>query len=332
MRNEESRTESGAEGNGRRRLAWIQRLGGYALALGGLIWVLHDIHPRELLAHLAVHDWRWIAAAVAADILSYAAQGWRWSLLLSPLGRLRGLRATQAVYAGLFTNEMLPLHAGELVRAYLASRWLNVRLVRVVPSIAVERLLDGIWLALGAGALAVFVPLPGNLEHAADLFGAFIITGVLVFIYLVYLRASHPEATNVRFRFLSTAADGFREIAATKRLSRASLISLGVIVLQALSFWMVMPACGLMLPVWVGGAVFLIVHVGSAIPNAPGNVGAYQFFTVLGLSLFGVDKPAAAAFSFVVFVVLSAPLWIIGFLAFSRSGLTLGRIRTEIHI
>jgi hypothetical protein len=59
-------------------------------------------------------------------------------------------------------------------------------------------------------------------------------------------------------------------------------------------------------------------------------VGTYQFFTVLGLSLFGVDKTTAAGFSVAVFIILTAPLWIIGFAALTRTGLTLNDIRANI--
>ena len=84
------------------------------------------------------------------------------------------------------------------------------------------------------------------------------------------------------------------------------------------------------LPLWVGVVVFFIVHLGTAVPNAPANVGSYQFFTALGLTLFGVDKAAAAGFSIVVFLVLTVPLWIIGFIALTASGMSLKRVRLEI--
>jgi len=58
-----------------------------------------------------------------------------------------------------------------------------------------------------------------------------------------------------------------------------------------------MRAYGLGLSFWVGAAVFLILHFGTALPNAPSNVGTYQFFTVLGLTLFGIDKTTATGFS-----------------------------------
>jgi hypothetical protein len=63
------------------------------------------------------------------------------------------------------------------------------------------------------------------------------------------------------------------------------------------------------------------VWLGTLVPSAPANVGSYQFFTVLGLTLFGVEKATAAGFSLVVFTVLTAPLWAIELWALSSSGL-----------
>ncbi len=91
-----------------------------------------------------------------------------------------------------------------------------------------------------------------------------------------------------------------------------------------------MRACGLDLSLWAGAVVLLVVHIGTAIPNAPSNVGTYQFFCVVGLELFGIDKTLATGFSVVVFIVLTIPLWVLGLLAVSRSGMTLSFIRSEI--
>lgn len=91
-----------------------------------------------------------------------------------------------------------------------------------------------------------------------------------------------------------------------------------------------MQACGLQLSFWAGAVVLLIVHIGTAIPNAPSNVGTYQFFTVVGLQLFGIDKTLATGFSVVVFIVLTIPLWVLGLFAIARSGMTLSFIRNEV--
>ena len=47
---------------------------------------------------------------------------------------------------------------------------------------------------------------------------------------------------------------------------------------------------GLALSFWHGTAVLLIVRLGTAVPSAPSNVGTYQFFTIVGLTMFGVGR------------------------------------------
>lgn len=52
----------------------------------------------------------------------------------------------------------------------------------------------------------------------------------------------------------------------------------------------------------------------------------------VGLTLFGVDKTLATGFALVVFALLTLPLLLIGFVAFSRAGMTLASIRREIAL
>jgi uncharacterized membrane protein YbhN (UPF0104 family) len=318
-----------------RPLDRLKRVAGYLLALVGLAWVLYDVHPRQLLAHITVREWRWAGAAIVADILAFTGQGWRWSVLLAPIGRISVIRATQGIYAGLFTSEVVPLRAGELARAFLVSRWLSVGVGRVISSIAVERLLDGITLAFGLGAAAVFVPLPHSIARTADIFGIGMITGALGFLYFVFRFGKRPAVQieppgRVR-AFLLSLLEASRSIILSGNLLPASGISFLVLGFEALGFWLMMPACGLTVSFWTGAVVFFIVRLGTAIPNAPGNVGSYQLFTTLGLTLFGIDKATAAGFSIVVFLVLTVPVWVIGPLALTAAGMSLTNIRREIH-
>src|SRR5262249_57441257 len=165
---------------------------GWLLAAAGLIWVLHDVHLSRLLGQLAGIDWRWVALAMVCDLLSYAVQAARWRLLLEPVGKINLLQAMQAIYAGLFTNEVLPMRPGEFVRSYIASRWMGASFVPILPSIILERLFDGVWIAVGIGLAAFFAPLPEDLIEAGETFGAVIALFVALFIYLV-LRRPRPR-------------------------------------------------------------------------------------------------------------------------------------------
>ncbi len=282
-----------------------------------LVWIFHDLKFADVWNGMRGVKWAWIAPAIAADIASYVCQGTRWSILLRPLGSVTPRQATRAIYAGLFTNELLPMRVGEVVRSWLVSRWTDVSIARVATSTAVERLFDGFWLTIAFALAAIAVKLPRDLERGADAMGVVVLVGAAALVAI----AMRP--TQVRF------LRDLHRIARAPGFFAAALVSAGVLVFQALAFWLVMIACGINLSVWAGAIVLLVVHLGTALPNAPGNVGSYQFFCIVGLALFGIDKTTATSFSLLVFVLLTVPLWALGFLALRGSGLGIARIRRE---
>jgi len=344
--------------------AFVKNLLGYLFAAACLVWVFHDVGFHELAAHMKTIVWWVVGAGIACDILSYLCQGFRWKMLLRPTGNLPVLRTTQAIYVGLFTNEIIPLRVGELVRMFLVSRWLRVEFIAILPSYMVERMLDAIWLALAVGLVALFVPLPHELIVGEEVLGVLILILTAVFTIAVLKKGSTrpadaspiPAAPAVSSsargarpatapavsgpprdarplgfvsRVVAEMAGGLQRIGLSRNFFLAALGSAGILVFQILAFWLIMVAMGIPLSVWQGAVALLIVHMGTAIPNAPSNVGSYQFFTVVALAVFGVDKTAAASFSVVAFVLLTVPLWVIGIVALRRTGMGFSEVRAE---
>jgi uncharacterized membrane protein YbhN (UPF0104 family) len=315
----------------------LRTLAGYLVAVVGLIWVFHDVELGPMLSAVSGLRWTWVGLAIAIDILTYMAQGFRWRLLLKPIGELRWLDAVRAIYAGLFASEILPMRPGEVLRAFLVSKQLNTPVSTVFPSIMVERLFDGVWLAIAIGVVAMLMPLPAGLLHAGDVLGVLILVAALLFLYEVLrLRddrgavpvpsVAWPSGRIERFR------RHFREIGRRPETFVAFGVSPVLLLGQILAFWLVAIAYApLHLAFWAAAATLIVIHLGTAIPNAPANVGTYQFFCVVALTLFGVDKTIATGFSVVVFVALTVPLWLLGSLALGQSGATLAGVRAQIH-
>jgi glycosyltransferase 2 family protein len=274
---------------------------GYIVALVCCIWILHGVEARPLVGTAARLRWNIVALAVVLDVASYAVQGYRWTVLLRPAGHLPWMRSTQAIYAGLFANELLPLRPGEGIRAWLVARWLGAPVRTVVPSIVIERLFDGVCLAGGLGLTLLFVELPTELVRTANMLGVVILAAAVG--CAVYLGRSREQSI--------------------RALAVALVMSLVVLAAQALAFWLMVRACRAPLGFWEAGAVLLIVHLGTAIPAAPGNLGTYQLACVAGLVVFGVDRTAATNLSLIVFVLLTVPLIAVGSFAFGSSGATL---------
>lgn len=323
---------------GRERFVLARRVLPYAIAAAMLIWVFYDLHPREVLQHIVVRDWKWMFMGITVSILTYVLQGYRWSLLLRPVARVRPMRATQAIYAGLFTNEMLPLRLGELARAYLIASWERIGIVPIIPSILVERLLDGVFLAVAFGLAAIAVRLPDALDDAGDVLGVLVLLGVAAFVLVVATQGqakTQPQSPNRLLRSVYSVvqrlAGGLRAIGISARLYYAAVISMLMLASQIVALWLLMLSYGLQFPFVAAAVLFIIVSLGTAVPNAPGNVGTFQFFTVLGLALLGVDKVTAAGFSVVAFLALTLPMVTIGAIAFSLSGLKLAAVRNQLR-
>jgi uncharacterized protein (TIRG00374 family) len=313
---------------------------GYLLAAACLVWVFHGIDFHALAAQAPRIDWRWALAAAACECISYVCQGLRWQYLLLPLGRIPVLRAAQAIYVGLLVNQLVPMRAGELARAYVAGRWLRRPYVDVLPSVLFSRVLDGAWISISIAVVAISVDVSDHVVRAGSIFAVFVFAMVVLLFVLLKnsakiaqwsIRVDNRTTLLGRSRPLAARlALGFSRIGTYRILSRAAPYTLLFLFLQVVVFWTALRAYAVPLSFPASAAVFLIVIVGIAAPTAPTSVGPFQFFTVLALQLFDIEKATAAGFSIFAFGVLILPLFVLGVIALATSGVSASTIRTDI--
>jgi hypothetical protein len=91
-----------------------------------------------------------------------------------------------------------------------------------------------------------------------------------------------------------------------------------------------MRSYGLHLSFLAAVVVLLVINLGVSLPNAPATVGSYQFFCVLGLSVFQVEKTTATGFSIFALLALTFPFVFLGFAALLRSGMSLRSMRETV--
>ena len=125
-----------ALGQQRRRIpSWLVPALAYAVSIASLIWVLHGVDLATMWDDITSMHWGWVCVAVVTDIAVYVYQGWRWNLLLTPVAHSSVWRSVQAIYVGLFANELLPFRPGELLRPYLQARWSKLPFSVVLSSV-----------------------------------------------------------------------------------------------------------------------------------------------------------------------------------------------------
>ncbi len=316
----------------RKMPSWLPQVLGYTISAACLIWVLHSYPIRDLPSAIRSLDWKWVALGVGADLAVYIVHGWRWNALLNPVVRLRFWRTVQAIYIGLFANEVLPLRVGEIIRCYLLAHWNGLRISLSLASAGLERLIDG-FLMLGTFlATAAFVKgIPADLQFLVRVIGVLLFAGAAALFWVV-ARKQHVHLLVAESRWASTLrhiVEGLHLMGNLRTIGITTLISVIYLVLQVVTYYALMKAFGLDLSFWVAGGVLAIVRFGTVVPNAPGNLGLFQVACVLALKLFDVEQNDAKTFSFVLFFALVLPLLIGGALATALTGSNLGELRDK---
>ena len=303
------------------------------ISLGCLVWTLHDAKLAELKDDIATMNWWWVGVAVVADISVFCWHGLRWSLLLRPVEPVTFRQTVRAIYVGLFANEVLPLRAGEVLRCYLLSRWTRLPFSVSITSALIERIFDGVWLCLCLLVAVKIAVFPHHLRYLVD--GGYLLAIVVIALAgLLALAMFHRQKTTAVLnkpwqRQLRVLIDDLNVIGHSRYLYFAFLQSLPYLLLSAIPIFASFKGYGFDDLSWTAAfTLMVILRLGSVIPQAPGNLGLYQFLTKESLEkIFNVVPAEAARFSLVLWGIVTLPLLIGGFVALSITGAKISELQ-----
>src|SRR5262249_19513676 len=316
--------------------SWLPQVLGYGLSLGCLFWVLRGYDFRQLWSDFRTLDWRWMALAVIADLAVYVCHGWRWNTLLAPVVRLSFWRTVQAIYIGLFANEVLPLRPGEVIRCYLLAHWNDLRISVGFASAALERIIDGFWLLMAFAFIVV------HSEKRVDRAIVLAVQGTAVVLLvataaLVWIvkHKQHAHAVLHESRWSATlrhVVEGLQLMGNWRTLQRTAGVSLVDFALQTMTMWALMKAYSLDYSIWVAGGVVTLYRLGTVVPNAPGNIGVGNIACYAALRLFEMGETDAKTFSLLYVVAQTLPLLVGGAIATALTGLNIGELHTRARM
>ena len=272
-----------------------------------------------ITARLAETRWSFLAISVALNIFSLWSRARRWGFLFPPGARPR--RLFNAVMIGYMGNNLLPLRAGEVLRAYVVTRR-GEAFWTTVTTMVVERVLDGLAVGLMLAAVFVLVPVPRELEWAALIFisadlvliavlGAFALAPTWVRRLAGRLTGRWPVLTARVARILDTLDGGLAGIRAPSHFPSTVLWSVLIWVSLIGSIWTCLVAAHLDLPLIAALTTLAFMGLGVSLPSSPGFVGVIQAAAWAALRLFDVPLNEALSFSILFHVSQFVPvtLW-----------------------
>jgi hypothetical protein len=90
---------------------------------------------------------------------------------------------------------------------------------------------------------------------------------------------------------------------------------------------MLVRANRLPVPLAASFTMMVLLRLSSIVPQAPGNLGSFQWVTARTLILFGLASGHAKRFSLILWAVVTIPLIVIGFIAIALEGVNM----THLH-
>jgi hypothetical protein len=242
----------------------------------------------------------------------------------------------------MMTNLLMPFLTGQVARLYIISKKTRLAKTFVFTTTVLEVLFDGMAL-LGIVLLtSLFFVIPSQFKAWHFILLGGIVLAVLIL--LLVLSRSHgkshdfisrftvhlPPATKKRIDDVKNSfLSGLQFLRSTRHLFVVSSLSLSSWLAQAAMVYLLILAFQFSISLWGAVIITAVVTIMLTIVIAPWNIGTFQAATVAAMQPFGITKPEALAFSFLLHVFVYLPPVILGAFFSFKEGLTFRELKDE---
>ena len=310
----------------------------------GLIFWNIDFH--QLIQTFKVFNYKVLALFIPLYILSLYIRGIRWKYLLCETGKLTVKEAFFSFTTGNTLNSYLPARAGDFWRAYHIGHKLNESKMKLLGSIILERIIDGISVLL----ILLFAVLTYfrhewvlNITYiAAALFIGSLTVFFIIFKYnkidLLFEKLSNigilKNFKPVFFKIsdlLNKFMEGFQALNNPKCFSIAFLSSCTAWGIECFITYILITGFGQHYGFSIAFFVISFLALSTIIPSSSIFVGPYQYAYILALGIYHIEKSNALAIAFIHQIMIMLTITVISIIYFMITDTTIKDICSEIE-
>ncbi|MDQ6612137.1 MAG: flippase-like domain-containing protein [Gemmatimonadota bacterium] len=329
------------------KLDWRSALG-IALSAFFLWLTLRGVQFHEVWLVLRHSNLLLFAASTVVATSIFPLRARRWQPILEPVaGQIPFVLLWRATAIGMAVNNVLPLRAGEVARAFALTRQVpRVALTTALSSLAVDRLFDAIVLltmmfgAMLDPAFPSGVTIQGLTIPQMAATGVSLMFVVLLGCYAIVLqperisalvsRIAHrlfPRFENSLVRLFGHVAGGLAVLKDSRRFAAVLFWTVLHWLTHALGLYLGFLAVGISVP--FSAALFLqgILGIGVAVPSSPGFVGVFEGAAKVGLAVYAIPATLAVSWAIGYHVLSFIPITVMGMWYFARLRLGLSDLR-----
>lgn len=297
---------------------WIKFTISIAITAVCLWWTFKDAHWAEMWTALASASWAstlsWYFVVL---VIIHLARTLRWGNLLSGLEHVPFKKLNEASAIGFMMLIILPFRLGEFARPFLIAERSGIRRSAAMTSVVLERIIDGLIIAVLLRVLMFFVPADAKdidrIRIGANLMFLVFFSG---FLFLLVARWKHDLVIGLMRKTLGRLSptgtekvvdivDGF--VGALKQLPDGK--NMGLFLFWTAVYWVANGAgmaffangfdCSgaagrtcepLHFELFHGYFLLCVIIIGMMIPAAPGSAGTAQLALLVGMGVFFPDS------------------------------------------
>jgi len=299
-----AKKKKGATRNLKKRLILGLLLGTIFLYLS-----LRGINFEEVATSLRAVHYIYIIPVLFILFFVHYLRSYRWGVILSSMEKVDQFCLFSVTCVGFLAIVAIPARIGELARPYLITHKSNVTMTSALGSVFLERVFDVLTILIMLFIVAFLTPMPSWLMKAGIVFFVIILVIIALMILLLinrsaFFRIVNPVLKKLPEKYFHRVEDiidrfisGFKIVANPGLIVYVAFLSLLIWVAGALAIYILFSAFDFQLSFIAALGVMVVVIVGTTIPTAPGFVGNFHFFCILGLGLFGIPKVDAVTYA-----------------------------------
>ena len=247
-----------------------------------------------------------------------------WKFIINPIKRVPLRHALSTYLIGVFSNLFLPFKLGDVAQGYSLGRKQEMSKISSVSAVLIQRIFEVTSLLLIMVAVAAMFSFPLLLQRRTLALGLLILLGITV-LFIAYRKREYltmrieaalekisPDLAQLVGKSLGKFLEGTTAIHNPADIVKIMIFSLLSWVVQIVMVRLTAGALDISIDIVASSVVLLIINLGLVIPLAPGNIGTFQFFSIIALSLFSVTKPRALTFAIIFQVIQGVPVIIGG--------------------
>ncbi len=303
----------------------MKKILSFAVSLICLYLAFRQVNLNDISTTLSQGKFLYIIYAFGITGLTFLIRAIRWNTLLGHPSSYTIHHFSSATHIGYFLNNILPLRAGDLVRAKLLSNHdTTIKMSYVIGSLVGEKIID-LWIIglftmvlIGFGYTDVL-----GTQFTLILVGAYCLSSLIIF-------GRHTISNKLLqyFPVLENFIDGYKLVSKNKlRLGMWSII-LWITFVVYVSI--ALQSIGIVLDIQQVLGLTILSSIVTSMPLAPAAIGTYHLAVIYCLnSLYGINLEKAQSAAIVMHSIFLVYTIILGYIYMVSEGINIKSITND---